>query len=171
MIALKLSQSLEKHKLINPPMSKSVSETISGIIEPIIDDMDLELVDVEFKKEQDGWVLRVFIDRDGGVRLQDCERVSREIGPVLDAEDPVVHSFTLEVSSPGVNRLLKKPADFQRFRGKLVRIKLFTPLDGEKAFSAHIKETEADEVILDKYGKIIRLPFSIIAQAKLEIEW
>ncbi len=146
-------------------------ETISCIIGPLIDDMGMELVEVEFKKEQGEWILRVFIDCEGGVRLQDCERVSREIGPVLDAEDPVVHSFTLEVSSPGVNRPLKKPADFQRFRGKLVRIKLFTPLDGEKAFSAHIKEIEADEVILDKYGKIIRLPFTKIAKANLEIEW
>lgn len=131
----------------------------------------MELVEVEFKYEHGEWVLRVFIDCEGGVRLQDCERVSREIGPVLDVEDPVVHPFTLEVSSPGVNRLLKKPADFKRFRGKMVRIKLFTPLDGEKTFTACIKKIEADEVILDKNGKIIRLPFTKIAKANLEIEW
>ena len=152
-------------------MSKSVSETIAAIIEPIIDQMGMELVEVEFKKEQDRWVLRVFIDCEGGVQLKDCERVSREIGPVLDVEDPVVHPFTLEVSSPGLERPLKKPVDFERFKGKLARIKLYTPIDGEKTVHAHIQAVEADGIILDKGGETIRIPFTKIAKANLEIEW
>ena len=133
--------------------------------------MGMELVEVEFKKEQGQWILRVFIDREGGIRLQDCSQVSREIGPVLDAEDPVVHPFTLEVSSPGLQRPLKKPADFERFRGKLARIKLYTMLDGEKTFCARIREIEGDEVILDREGKVLRIPFIKIAKANLEFEW
>lgn len=152
-------------------MSKSVSETISGIIEPIILSMGIELVDVEFKKEQGRWILRVFIDREGGIRLQDCELVSREIEPVLDAEDPVIHTFTLEVSSPGLQRPLKKRGDFERFRGKLVKIKLYTPLDGEKTFCAYILQTEGDDLILDRQGKSLRVPFVKIAKANLEVEW
>jgi ribosome maturation factor RimP len=152
-------------------MSKSVAETISNIIEPIIDVMGVELVEVEFKKERGRWILRVFIDREGGVGLQDCERVSREIGPVLDAEDVVTHPFTLEVSSPGLERPLKKPADFERFRGKLARIKLYTPVEGEKTFSARILEIEGDKVVLERKDKNIRVPFSKIAKANLKIEW
>ena len=152
-------------------MSKSVSETISSIIEPIILSMGIELVEVEFKKEQAGWILRVFIDREGGIRLQDCELVSREIEPVLDAEDPVIQTFTLEVSSPGLQRPLKKPEDFERFRGKLVKIKLYVPLDGEKTFCAHILQTEGDDLILDRKGQSLRVSFAKIAKANLEVEW
>ena len=151
-------------------MNKSVYETISSIIEPTIESMGMELVEVEFKKEHGCWVLRVFIDREGGVRLQDCERVSREIEPVLDAEDPVIHTYTLEVSSPGLQRPLKKPADFERFRGELARIKLYTPIEGEKTFCAHIQGIEGDTVVLNREGEIIRTPLVSIAKANLEIE-
>jgi ribosome maturation factor RimP len=152
-------------------MSKSVSETISRIIEPSIDNMGLELVEVEFKKEQGQWILRVYIDREGGVRLQDCEKVSREIEPLLDVEDPVIHSFTLEVSSPGLQRPLKRISDFQRFQGKLAKIKLYTPIESEKKFCAHILRVEGDQIILDREGKILQVPFANIAKANLEIEW
>lgn len=152
-------------------MSKSVSETISRIIEPSIDNMGMELVEVEFKKEQGQWILRVYIDREGGVRLQDCERVSREIEPLLDVEDPVTHSFTLEVSSPGLQRPLKKISDFQRFQGRLAKIKLYTPIESEKKFCAHILRVEGDQIILDREGKTLQVPFVNIARANLEIEW
>jgi len=152
-------------------MSKSVSENISRIIEPSIDNMGLELVEVEFKKEQGQWVLRVYIDREGGVRLQDCEQVSREIGPLLDVEDPVTHSFTLEVSSPGLQRPLKRISDFQRFQGRLAKIKLYTPIESEKKFCAHILRVEGDQIILDREGKTLQVPFANIAKANLEIEW
>jgi ribosome maturation factor RimP len=133
--------------------------------------MGMELVEVEFKKEQGQWILRVYIDCEGGVRLQDCEKVSREIEPLLDVEDPVTHSFTLEVSSPGLQRPLKKISDFQRFQGKLAKIKLYTPIDGERKFCAHILRVEEDQIILDREGKDLRVPFAKIAKANLEIEW
>jgi ribosome maturation factor RimP len=89
----------------------------------------------------------------------------------LDVEDPVTHSFTLEVSSPGLQRPLKKISDFQRFQGKLTKIKLYAPIDGEKKFCAHILRVEEDQIILDRDGKVLRVPFTNIAKANLEIEW
>src|SRR5688572_8943451 len=88
----------------------------------------MELVDLEFLREREGWVLRLFIDKEGGVGLEDCAQVSRAIGTALDVDGDIDHPYSLEVSSPGLNRPLTRPAHFQRAQGRKVRVKTFGPL-------------------------------------------
>lgn len=100
---------------------------------PLLDEMGLELVDVQFKQES-GWVLRIFIDQETGVNVDDCASVSRQVATYLEVEDLIPHAYTLEVSSPGAERPLKRLEDFVRFSGKKVRIKVSEPIDNQRVF-------------------------------------
>ncbi|MCW5212207.1 ribosome maturation factor RimP [Desulfobulbus sp. TB] len=100
---------------------------------PLLDEMGLELVDVQFKQES-GWVLRIFIDQKTGVNVDDCASVSRQVATYLEVEDVIQHAYTLEVSSPGAERPLKRLEDFVRFSGKKVRIKVSEPIDNQRVF-------------------------------------
>jgi len=151
---------------------------VREVAAPIIDDLGLELVDLEFKREGGGWVLRLFIDKlDGGVSLDDCVDVSRELGTALEVEDPIPASYRLEVSSPGLDRPLKKLSDYDRFRGERVKIKTFDKLDPDgrgyerKTFVGKLLGLEGDSVRLlqlDKKGGEISFAFEQIAAANLD---
>src|SRR5215475_8397239 len=104
-----------------------------------------QLVDVEYRREPGGWTLRLFIDKDGGVGLDDCERVSREFGTVLEVEDPIPHRFNLEVSSPGLDRPLTQDADFLAARGKRVRVSTGQPIAGQRNFSGRLEWADSVE--------------------------
>ena len=99
-------------------MSTELLATIEALLMPILTDLGMELVDLEFKREGHSWFLRLFIDKPGGVTLDDCAEVSREVSALLEVEDPIEAPYRLEVSSPGIDRPLKKPADFDRFAGQ-----------------------------------------------------
>ena len=107
----------------------STQQKLIDILEPALASMSYELVDLEYRREERGWVVRLFIDRDGGISLDDCVTVSREVGVLLEVEDPVPHAYTLEVSSPGMDRVLKKPHDFWRFSGRQVVVKTHDLMD------------------------------------------
>ena len=128
-----------------------ISKSAEAFARPIAEEMGLELVEVQFRKES-GWVLRLFIDREqGGVNVDDCAAVSRQVSAYLEAEDLISHAYTLEVSSPGAERPLKRLEDFVRFAGRRVRIKLKEPINGEYVFSGTLTAADAEQkqIILD----------------------
>jgi ribosome maturation factor RimP len=153
-------------------LSEETFSRLTGEVERIVSLEGLKLVDLEYKRESAGWVLRVFIDRDGGVTLGDCETVSKQIGIMLDVEDFIRNRYTLEVSSPGLDRRLRKPEDFQRFAGHLVRIRLGAGHSGRKKFRGRLSGVEGDVIVLDDIdeGCTHRLTLCEIESARLEIE-
>ena len=157
-----------------------IQQTLEQLVQPIVDDFGLELADLEFKPEGRSMALRIFIDKPGGVTLDDCVAVSREVGAVLEVEDPIRSAYRLEVSSPGLDRPLKKPADFEKFAGRLAKIKTRVMLDPDdrgrerKTFTGRLLGVAGDHVRLelnDKQGGIAELPLAEISKANLEIEF
>ncbi len=130
---------------------------------------DYELVDVAFVKEGSNRYLRVYIDKPGGVSIDDCADVSKALNAMLDKYDPVEENYILEVSSPGVERPLKKPEHFVRFKGRLAQIKLYFPLDGTKLIEGRIVDYVEGNVIVSRGDKeeSIEIPYDKIATAKL----
>ncbi len=143
---------------------------VEEFIAPLLADMNIELVDTEFRREGHGWVLRLFIDRKGGVTLEDCTRVSREVSSYLEVEDPIEHAYHLEVSSPGLERPLKKKDDFIRFAGRSARIKLREKRDDQRVFIGMLQGVENEEVLVDVDGRMQKFPLVDIARARLILE-
>ena len=144
---------------------------VESILGPLLDAEGLSLVDVEYTREQGGWVLRVFIDKEGNVTLDDCARVSREFGQLLDVEDIIPTSYHLEVSSPGLDRPLKKEEDFIKYSGRIVRIKTKEQVSGRRNFKgALLGCTEGKVMVKVEGSEIFAIPFSSILKANLEIE-
>ena len=143
-----------------------VEDKVWSMTEALLEGSDTELIDVEYVKEKD-WFLRVYIDKPGGVGLEDCEDLSVKLSERLDAEDAVPGEYILEVSSPGLERVLKKPRDFQRERGKMVEVSLYEPVDGEKKTVGTLEGFEGEALILKEHPPI---PKEKIAQVRLYIE-
>ena len=118
------------------------------LITTLIDAEGFELVDVEYVKEGADWYLRVYIDKDGGITVNDCEKISRAFNEILDREDYIDDAYIFEVSSPGLLRPLKKDKDYQRNLGKLLEVKLFAPLNGVKEFEAELKSYDKESATL-----------------------
>ena len=145
---------------------------------PIVDELGLELVQVEFRRESGGWILRVSIDREGGVNVDDCASVSREVSAYLEVEEIINHAYKLEVSSPGIERPLKKVEDFIRFSGRKARIKLKDPVDGQRVFiglmEAVIEEGDensksAKKILLTLDGQQMEIDLESVARARLSL--
>jgi ribosome maturation factor RimP len=117
---------------------QNVAATVTDLLQPIFKESEVELVEVTYTKEGNEWYLRVFIDKPGGVDIEDCQNISRIIDPLLDEKDPVPHHYTLEVSSPGLERPLKKPDDYERFRDRLANITTYVPIEGKKNFKGYL---------------------------------
>ncbi len=149
-------------------MSNSKTESdIAQIINPKLVELGIELVDIKYTREGGHWFLRVFIDKLTGIGLEDCQLVSENIDPLLDEHDPIPHAYTLEVSSPGLDRPLKKPADFARFTGENVKLTTYTPLEGKRKFKGKIIAAENHSITLDVNGTSIVLPLEQVASARL----
>lgn len=140
----------------------------------------LDLFDVELTRESQGWVARVTIDRPGpaatpedSVSIEDCSLVSRELSAILDVEDPLDRAYTLEVSSPGLDRPLRHEADYQRFAGRLASIVLNEPVDGQTFFNGRIQGIEGGDVVIlvGKKNRPHRIPVAGIKRARLEVEF
>ena len=123
-------------------------QIVTGIVEPVIRDMGLTLWDVRFEKEGAYWYLRIFIDKEGGVDIDDCERVSRGIDKLLDDADPISQSYYLEVSSPGVERDLVKDWHFKQFLGHKINVRLIRPVDGQRDFTGELMSYEDGTVTM-----------------------
>ncbi|ATH91456.1 ribosome maturation factor RimP [Bacillus glycinifermentans] len=156
-------------------MSSKVVETASEMVQPILDNLQLELVDIEFVKEGQNWFLRVFIDSDDGVDIEECAKVSEALSEKLDEADPIQQNYFLEVSSPGAERPLKKEADFTKALGKNVYIKTYEPIEGNKEFegklSAFDGETVEITVTIKTRQKKIQIPYEKIAKARLAVSF
>jgi len=149
---------------------KNIVTEINSLISPTISGLGFELYDLMFVKEGSNWYLRVFIDKPSGVTIDDCETVSRAIEKELDENDPIEQSYILEVSSPGIDRPLKKDADFERFKGSLVDVKLYKPINKKKTFTGILQGLQdGDVVIVDDSGSIHRFPKSDIAICRLAV--
>jgi ribosome maturation factor RimP len=143
--------------------------TIQGFVEPLLADMGMELVGVEFRREGHGWVLRVFIDKEGGVGVDDCAAVSREISAYLEVEDLIAHAYHLEVSSPGLERPLRRREDFIRYVDRLARIKLREPLGEQKVLVGTLLGVEGDAVVLALEKETVRIEMENISKARLTL--
>lgn len=128
--------------------SESYEAKTEQLIQPLIDANNFELVDVEFVKEGSDWYLRVYIDKDGGITVDDCELVSRAFNEILDREDYISEQYIFEVSSPGLMRPLKKEKDYKRSVGKLIDIKLYKPVDKCKEFTGVLDSYDKDTVTI-----------------------
>jgi ribosome maturation factor RimP len=148
-----------------------IVERVRALAEPILADRGLELVEAEFQRETRGWILRLYIDRPGGVTLDDCQKVSEELGDHLDVADVIDHPYDLEVSSPGLDRPLTRDADFVRFAGKAARIVTRDPIEGQRNFRGRLAGLAEGAVLLTLAdGRQVRMPRDLIAKARLEIE-
>lgn len=150
------------------------AEQIRQILDPILLSMGLDLWDLEFQKQGPKWLLRVYIDREigGGVTLQDCETVSRDLSAALDVEDIIPHAYTLEVSSPGLDRTLSKPEHFIRFAGSTVKIKTYQTINGEKVFRGKLLGMSDSVVTIELEARtVLEIPMSNITKASLEVEF
>jgi ribosome maturation factor RimP len=124
---------------------KKVENIVEELAQPVVDALSFELVDVEYIKEGANWYLRIYIDKPGGVTIDDCQAVSEQISDILDEKDPIKQSYILEVSSPG-ERPLKKERDFERFSGEIVEVKLYQPLNGRKIYEGELLGLKGDIV-------------------------
>ncbi len=153
---------------------QTVESRTAQIAEPVVSGLGMELVDVEFLHERESWILRLFIDKPSGVGLEDCETVSRAVETAIEVENVVEHAYQLEVSSPGLERPLKKPEHFRRVEGRVVRVKTFGPLGQppRRNFRGVLTAVAEDGVTLDVEGAgSFRIPFNDIARANLEFEF
>ncbi|GAK48189.1 ribosome maturation protein RimP [Secundilactobacillus oryzae JCM 18671] len=155
----------------------SVVETVTQLVNPILDGHHFELVDAEFVKEGDGWYLRVFIDKPGGITIEECAMVSDELSEKLDSidPDPIPQAYFLEISSPGAERPLKKETDYQNAVGKYIHVSLYQQIKKAKAFEGDLLSVTEDELTMkiNQKGRIseITIPRENIAKARLAIKF
>ena len=142
---------------------------VESFARPVLDDMGLELVEVQFRRESAGWLLRLFIDREDGVNVDDCASVSRQISAYLEVEDLIEHAYSLEVSSPGLERPLKKKEDFVRFAGRKARIKLKEPIDGQRVFFGLLGAVDENTITLLVDGQQMKIDLDVVARARLSL--
>ena len=154
-------------------MSKGIEwDRLRRLIQDVAESQGYELVDVELKGSGKSSVLRVYIDRRSGISHRDCELVSEQVGTVLDVEDLIPFSYTLEVSSPGLDRKLAKESDYARFDGKLARIQTRIPLNQQKVFRGRLKGVHDGKVRLESpSGGLMEIPLDVIKEARLEFDW
>ena len=141
------------------------------LVMPLIEQNNFELVDVEYVKEGGSWYLRVYIDKEGGINLDDCELISRALSDMLDEKDYIEEAYILEVSSPGLGRPLKKDKDLQRSLMSEVEIKLYRLRDGQKDYRGILKSYDKDEIIIEENGKEIVFKRSDIALIRLAFDF
>jgi ribosome maturation factor RimP len=151
--------------------TRQVLALAEPLIEALVADEGCELVDITYQREPQGWVLRVYIDRPGGVAIADCQRISRQIGDTLEGKDVMRSAYNLEVSSPGLNRPLKKSADFERFAGQRVRIKTRVAVQGCRKFLGQLTGCTDGMVHLDVDGKSMQVPLDSISKAHIEYDF
>ena len=148
-------------------MANKIELRVEELMNDILQDSEFELVDVEYIMERD-WYLRIFVDKPGGVDLDDCQMLSEKIGKILDTEMLLEDSYILEVSSPGIDRVLKKDRDFVREAGKQVDVSLYAPLDGKKNFVGTLESRDKNFLTLKEFQPI---PREKVAQVRLHIDF
>ncbi len=144
---------------------------LEALIEPIVSSMDYELVGIEFLSQGRHSILRLYIDKEGGINVDDCSQVSGQVSAMLDVEDPIKGEYSLEVSSPGLDRPLFTLAQYERFKGQKCTIRTKMPVDGQRKFTGTIQSTTEDSVLLEVDGKLSTLSFNMIDKANIVPEF
>ena len=148
-----------------------VTEVVESFAKPIVEAHGCSLWDVEYVREGADWFLRLYIDKDGGVNITDCEAVSRAVDPILDEKDPIPDSYHFEVCSAGLERALKRPSDFERFMGSAITVKLYRPRNGLKEIPCVLKGYEAGRVTVEAGKETITFEKSEVALVRLRVEF
>jgi ribosome maturation factor RimP len=147
-------------------------DRICQVVEEIVQSEGYELVDVELKGAGQNRILRIFIDRTEGISHSDCGLISEQVGTVLEVEDLIPFSYTLEVSSPGLDRKLVKDSDYERFEGSLAKVQTKFPLNNQKVFKGRLRGLHGDKVQVElEGGELLELPLDVIKEARLEVDW
>jgi ribosome maturation factor RimP len=146
---------------------RQVPQKLQNMIEPVLDTMGYELVGMEYVPGGKGTILRVYIDSDSGITLDDCERVSHQVSGLLDVEDPIHGHYALEISSPGLDRPLFTEEHFARFQGYPVKFRLHEPLDGRRKFKGIIQAVDGENILMDVEGEVLTLTLDMIEKANL----
>jgi ribosome maturation factor RimP len=149
----------------------STYNSVSDLIEPTLRKNKIELVDVEYKKIGKNWVLRVFIEKNQGITVYDCQELSREIEDLIEIHELIDNQYVLEVSSPGLDRPLKKETDFLRNKGKRIKIKTYSPINNKKETVGTVLDFSDNTLFLEDKKDILKISLTDIAQAKLIIEF
>lgn len=149
----------------------NIISNIKDLLEPILYENNLELFDIEFKGLGNKGILRVFIDKEQGVTVDDCARTSRELGRLLEVHDVIPGSYTLEISSPGLTRPLKKPSDYLRYKGKNVKIKTLEKVEDRKVFKGKLLDFVDEIVSIETDGANYLIPYKKIEKANLELDF
>ena len=149
-------------------MSK-ITDKVTELARPVVEEEGCSLWDVEYVREAGNWYLRIFIDKEGGVDILDCERISRRLDPMLDEADPIPDSYTFEVGSAGAERELKRPSDFEQFMGHEVELRLYQAVDGSKGWIGKLTGYEQGRVSIENAGKPMVFEKSQVAQVRLHI--
>lgn len=147
-----------------------IEEKLWHLLEPAVAGLGCELIGVVYRGNPRSALLRLYIDKPGGVDLDDCTRVSQHVSGVLDVEDPISLQYNLEVSSPGLDRPIFKVSDYDRFAGEKVKIRLLAPLEGRRRLTGELRGVRGDEVVIEDNGIEINVPLSQIDKANLELE-
>ena len=148
-----------------------VTDVVAGLAQPFVEQAGCTLWDVEYVKEAGEWFLRVYIDREGGVCIDDCEAVARAMDPILDEKDPIPDSYSFEVCSAGLERVLKRPGDFEQFLGSMVLVKLYKPVDGRKEIVGTLTGYEDGAVTVTVNDRPVRFEKNEVALVRLYVEF
>ena len=148
-----------------------IRQQVEQLAEALVASEGMELVDLEYRRQGRRWMLRLFIDKDGGVTLDDCASISRELGDLLDVKDVIPQAYVLEVSSPGLNRRLRKKEDFSRFAGQKVKLQFVAPLDGRRKIVGELEGIEDETVIVALPEGRCSVALKDIAKANLIYEF
>ncbi|NWG02776.1 MAG: ribosome maturation factor RimP [Syntrophaceae bacterium] len=151
-------------------MSNEIEERVRAVIAPILLQEALDLVDIEYRRESKGWVLRLTLDKEGGVTLDDCARVSHEVGRNLDIEDFIQVPYTLEVSSPGLTRPLKTEKDFIKYFHRLIKVKTLSPIENRRIFKGKLLGLFENKIKIESDDGIFEIPLEKVAKANLELD-
>lgn len=151
--------------------NKKIEDTVEKIALPVINDLNFELVDMEYKKEGSNWYLRFYIDKPGGITIDDCQTVSERLSKLLDEIDPIPHSYFLEVSSPGLDRILKKDSDFIKYMGFKVDINLYRQVNGKKKYTGELSGFTNDSITINENDNILTFNRSDISSVRLSVEF
>ena len=153
-------------------MSADLVNRIGEIARPILDSMGLELVEVAYSGHGGRGRVRLFIDKAGGVTLEDCEQASRSVSVALDVEDPIRIPYVLEVSSPGLDRPLKRPQDFERVKGQRIKVRTSQAVEGQWEWAGRLQGLRDSQIVLAlPEGREVRLPLDCVSVARIELEW
>jgi ribosome maturation factor RimP len=137
------------------------------LLEPVILAEGMELVELEYRRESPGWVLRLFIDQPDGITVDDCAGISQVVGDLLDVADVIENPYHLEVSSPGLNRPLRKLEHFKMYQGSMIEVKTSAPLQNRRKFKGILMETGTEEIEVDCQGRIFKIPLELLERARL----